>query len=141
MRLVIAGPDFGRAGEIQSRAQRDPGPAAADRPHLRPAKTRRPARCGLLLPPQRPQGFSLAVLESLACGTPVVISPECHFPQVAESGTGLIPGLDPTAIAAAIDRMLIDPGLRAQASIAASNLIDTGYTWKQVAEHMIAAYG
>lgn len=141
VRLVIAGPDFGRAGEIQSRAS-----AIQDRllligPIFGPQKLAalRDAVCFCL--PSRHEGFSLAVLESLACGTPVVISPECHFPQVAESGAGLIPGLDPTAIAAAIDRMLIDPGLRAQASIAASNLIDTGYTWKQVAERVIAAYG
>jgi glycosyltransferase involved in cell wall biosynthesis len=140
VRLVIAGPDYGRAGEIQSHA------AIQDRvlligPIFGPQKLAalRDAVCFCL--PSRHEGFSLAVLESLACGTPVVISPECHFPQVAESGAGLIAALDPTAIAVAIDRMLNDREFRAHASIAARSLIDTGYTWKKVAERVIAAYG
>jgi glycosyltransferase involved in cell wall biosynthesis len=90
--------------------------------------------------PSRHEGFSLAVLEALACGTPVVISPECHFPQVAVSGAGLIPSLEPAAIADALCRMLEDREFRDRAAVAAKDLVNTHYTWTQIARQVVDAY-
>jgi glycosyltransferase involved in cell wall biosynthesis len=142
VRLVIAGPDFGRSAEIQSRTV-----AAGIQERLLmigPVFGRQKlaaladATCFCL--PSRHEGFSLAVLESLAVGTPVIISPECHFPEVAESGAGLIAPLHAEAIANAIERMIGDDGLRATASVAAKQLIASRYTWRHAAEAVVAAY-
>ncbi len=141
-RLVIAGPDFGRSTEIQARTL---AAGIQERllmigPIFGPEKRAalRDAICFCL--PSRHEGFSLAVLESLACGTPVIISPQCHFPEVAESEAGLIPGLDPNEIATAIGRMLEDAEFRAKASEAAKALIASRYTWDKVAADALAAY-
>ena len=140
-RLVIAGPDFGRSTEIQSRTL-----AAGIQDRLlmigpvfgqEKLAALRDATCFAL--PSRHEGFSLAVLESLACGTPVVISPECHFPEVADYGAGLIPPLEPAAIAAAIGRMLEDGAFRAEASTAARD-VASRHTWRTAATGAIVAY-
>jgi glycosyltransferase involved in cell wall biosynthesis len=140
-RLVIAGPDFGRSTEIQSRTL-----AAGIQDRLlmigpvfgqQKLAALRDATCFCL--PSRHEGFSLAVLESLACGTPVVISPECHFPQVADCGAGLIPTLEPAAIAAALGRLLDDEPFRSSASTAAKALANR-MTWTAAATTAIKAY-
>jgi glycosyltransferase involved in cell wall biosynthesis len=140
-RLVIAGPDYGRSTEIQSRTL---AAGIQDRllmigPVFGPEKLAalRDATCFAL--PSRHEGFSLAVLESLACGTPVVISPECRFPEVAECGAGLIPPLQPAAIAEAIGRMLEDESFRSQASTAARNLANR-LGWADAAARTVNAY-
>ena len=103
VRLVIAGPDYGvtlpplhprvvRVGPVYGRDK----PAAL-------------ADATVFCLPSRHEGFSLAVLEALACGLPVVISTECHFPEVAAAGAGVVTPLDPASIADGLLRVLGDP--------------------------------
>lgn len=141
-RLVIAGPDYGLSAHLQKRIaamnQKDRllliGPiyGAEKRAALRDAA------CFCL--PSRHEGFSLAVLEALAMGTPVVISPECHFPEVADAGAGLISALDPPTIADALLQLLQDGSLRSRASLAARELVASRYTWPDIARQTIEAY-
>ena len=133
-RLVIAGPAYGTPVKPNSDRVLIPGPIFG----TEKLAALHDAACFCL--PSRHEGFSLAVLEALACGTPVVISPECHFPQVAQSGAGLIPSLDPPAIAEALCRMLQDRDFRNGAGTAAKKLVTTQYTWMQVAAQIVDTY-
>src|SRR5690606_27821051 len=56
--------------------------------------------------PSRQEGFSIAILEALASRLPVIISDQCHFPEVAESGAGVVCPLEATAVANALLRVL-----------------------------------
>ena len=48
--------------------------------------------------PSYSEGFSVAILEALALSLPVIISPQCNFPDVAEANCGVIANPDVAAI-------------------------------------------
>ena len=68
--------------------------------------TLRSASCFCL--PSRQEGFSIAILEAMACRLPVVISEACHFPEVAQCGAGRVVRLEPAEIATALREVLQD---------------------------------
>src|SRR5213075_3252929 len=58
------------------------------------------------------EGFGFPPLEAMACGTPVITSNVSSLPEVVGDAALLIDPLDPTAIAQAIRRVLMDSDLR-----------------------------
>lgn len=72
------------------------------------------------LPSTQPEPFGLVVIEAMASGKPVVAtSPGGPSETVAEGETGyLVPPSDPTALAAALEKLLSDPELRARVGAA-----------------------
>jgi poly(glycerol-phosphate) alpha-glucosyltransferase len=80
------------------------------------------------------------VLEALAAGLPVVISPGCNLPEVAEHGAGLVVPPDAEALAAALRDLLSDPARRAAMSVAARQLVETHFTWDTVAVKLEQVY-
>ncbi len=83
----------------------------------------------LLAVPSRYEGFGLAAAEAGACGRPVVATRTSSLPEVVRDGeTGLlVPPGDPDALAAAILRLLNDPGLRRRLGAAAAGHIRTRF--------------
>jgi glycosyltransferase involved in cell wall biosynthesis len=142
LQLVVAGPDEG-AGEPFRQAVAAAG--LADRVHMIGpvfSKERFNALidCACFCLPSRQEGFSIAILEALACGRPVVITTACHFPEVASTGAGEVVSLEVSAIAEALDRILTDP-LRAEAmGEVGRKLVLTQYTWPTIAGQLVAAY-
>lgn len=67
---------------------------------------------GCLLFPSLFEGFGMPVLEAMACGCPVVCSNTTSLPEVAGDAALLVEPNDPEAIAAAVDRVLREDGLR-----------------------------
>ena len=59
------------------------------------------------------EGFGLPPLEAMASGTPVVTSNVSSLPEVVGDAALLVDPYDPAAIAAAIRRVLTEPGLSA----------------------------
>lgn len=91
--------------------------------------------------PSEHEGFSVAICEALACATPVVISPECHFDEVARAGAGLIVAREEAALGGALGRMLGDPeGARAMGR-RGRELVFERYTWPAIAERLLGLYG
>lgn len=66
-------------------------------------------RASVLLQPSLGEGLSLSILEALAAGVPVIISPACNMPEVGEANAGRIVEPSRPAIAAAL-RELLDAG-------------------------------
>lgn len=66
-----------------------------------------------LLLPSESEGFGLPAVEAAACGTPVVATTASPLPELLEGGGIFVPPGDATSLAAAMTRLLDEPGLRA----------------------------
>lgn len=105
---------------------------AADLPALY-----RGAECVLL--PSLYEGFGFTPLEAMACGTPVVCSNVSSLPEVVGDAALLIAPEDDEALAAAIQRVIAEPGL-------AERLRERGiaqaarFTWRSCAARTVDVY-
>lgn len=86
--------------------------------------------------------FGIVPLESMACGTPVVVAAVGGLADsVVDGVTGLhVPPRDPEALASALLRLCEDPQLRSALGAAGRLRVEAGYTWERVAARTEAAY-
>jgi glycosyltransferase involved in cell wall biosynthesis len=91
--------------------------------------------------PSTYEGFGMVVVEAMSQRLPVVATPVgCAQSLVVNNETGLlVPARDPEALAAALDRMLKDPGLRTRCASAAFERV-RGMTWTHAAERTLEVY-
>ena len=94
----------------------------------------------LFVLPSYSEGFSVAVLEALAAGLPVVISEACNFPEVAEIEAGFVVPAEDAAVAGAIRSLLADEPLRTRMGANGRRLIEKCYTWPAIAETVASRY-
>jgi glycosyltransferase involved in cell wall biosynthesis len=98
------------------------------------------AAADLFVLPAVGEGFSMAVLEALASGVPVVVSPECHFPEVAPAGAGLVVEPAVAPLRDALRALLTDPERRATMGQHARELVRRHYTWSRVVAQLDEVY-
>jgi glycosyltransferase involved in cell wall biosynthesis len=93
----------------------------------------------VLLPyDSRDQVTSGVLTEAVVAGKPVVSTSFPHAVELLSSGAGiLVPQRDPAAIAAALRRLLTEPGLAEQMGATARSLAP-GLLWSAVADQYIA---
>lgn len=85
------------------------------------------------------EGFGIPVLESMACGTPVVTSNLSSMPEVAGEGGILVDPYNPTAIADQLLLLETDPDHYAQ-QVAYGLERAKGFSWDKTAQAMRALY-
>ena len=83
------------------------------------------------------EGFSHAILEAMEAGLPVVISEQCHFPEVAAHDAGLVVQASAAPVADAIGALLSDDELRTRMGRNGRELVTARYTWDAVAGSVI----
>lgn len=95
----------------------------------------------VVLPSLR-EATSIAGLEAMATGRPLVGSRVGGIPELIEDGrTGLlVPPADPDALAAAVCRLLDDPDLRKKAGDLARLRVVEQFSWDVVAARTVDAY-
>ncbi len=92
-----------------------------------------------LIYPSVYEGFGLPVLEALACGTPALVSDVSSLPEAVGEGGMRLPPDDVSAWTEALERVLADPGWRAEAS--ARGLAHAArFTWAQTATQTANSY-
>ena len=137
--LLIVGPDEAGTQQrmVRTLAQAGLGERAIFTGVLEgPAKAAALAAADMLILPSYTEGFSNAILEAMAAGLPVVVSQQCHFPEVADAGAGHVVATDPAAIANAIGSLLQDPARRCEMGRRGRALVAERYAWEQVAATM-----
>jgi glycosyltransferase involved in cell wall biosynthesis len=91
--------------------------------------------------PSYSEGFSMAILEALACRLPVVITTTCHFPELAAAEGGIV--VEPTAgdvtqgLRSLLER---SPAERADLGQKGRALVERNYTWEQQARRLSNVY-
>jgi glycosyltransferase involved in cell wall biosynthesis len=100
------------------------------------------AACDVFALPSLYEGSSLAVLEAMASGTPVVGSAVGGTDELIEDGrTGLlVPPGDPGALAAALRRLLANPELRTELAARARERVERDLTRERMAARVTAVY-
>ena len=85
------------------------------------------------------EGFGLPPLEAMACGTPVVTSNVSSLPEVVGDAGLMVEPADVESLAAAIERVLEDGGLRRE-------MVQRGlarakeFTWERAARRLLGVY-
>jgi glycosyltransferase involved in cell wall biosynthesis len=92
--------------------------------------------------PSHREGFSRSAMEAAACGRPIVLSDIRGCREIGADGTELllVPPHDPTALTAAVDRLLVDPELRSRLGSAAAARAGEHFDQRVVAGISIATY-
>ena len=136
-RLVIAGPDEGMLATIQSMlddtiiytgyldgTDRLAAFAGAD----------------MLALPAVGEGLPMVVLEAMASGLAVIISPGCNLPEVQANGAGIQVDVALEPLRDALRQLLTDPGKRATMGAAAAALVAERFTWEIIARQLEQVY-
>ncbi|MEH2073050.1 MAG: glycosyltransferase [Nostoc sp.] len=87
------------------------------------------------------ENFGIAVLEALAVGIPVVVTPGVALAAVVQQNKlGYVPELDVQAIAEAVDCYLSHPQAIKDMGDRARKLVLENYTWNHIAENLMEIY-
>ncbi len=137
-RLLLAGPDEARSGPLRAVANEC---RVADRVTFTgwlagDDRLAALAAADVFVLPATGEGFSLAALEAMACGLPVVLTPDCHFPEVADAGAGLVVPRDVVPLSAALRALLTDAERRASMGRRARDLVCRRYSWREIAAQL-----
>lgn len=91
--------------------------------------------------PSFSEGFSMAVLEAMAVGLPVVITPGCNFPEAIASGGAIEIEPEPFSTEHGLEALLsMTDAQRTEMGQKGKQLIESRYTWDGVAGQMIELY-
>jgi glycosyltransferase involved in cell wall biosynthesis len=140
---VVAGPDdVGEWPRIEARLA-----AVSPRPAVRwigavggEAKWELLASARAFVLPSHSENFGQAVVEALACGTPVVVSTNCPWRQIAEKNAGAWIENRPDLLARALRAILDADGAAYAAMQRAALEIAAGFTWPAAAAAMEREY-
>ena len=135
--LLIAGPDDGEAKRIHpftgkritllghlNGEERLAALAAAD---------------GFALPAVG-EGMSMAILEALAAGLPVICTPGCHMPEVAECGAGWLVEPEVNSIQKGVIRWIAAREQWPEMADAGQQLVREKFNWSRIEAETTAVY-
>ena len=99
------------------------------------------SRALLLVLPSYSENFGNVVLEAMAAGCPVVVTPEVGAADIVrESGAGIVLEGDPAVLGPGIARIVADANALDRIGAMGREFVRHRYTWEVVAVQMEAAY-
>jgi len=142
--LVIAGPDYdGHLADIKDYvlAAMLGGQVTFTGPVYDYRKLALLSAADIFVLPSVSEGFSMAILEALACRLPVLITPECNFPEAIEASAGEFIGTSPDTVEKGLCNLLT----RSKAELMAMGnrghrLVLENYSWRSIATRTLSVY-
>lgn len=95
---------------------------------------------GIFVLTSRSEGHPLAALEAMERGLPVILTPQCYLPEVAEMGAGIVAEPDVTEVARAIVRLASSQDARREMGCAGRRLIEERFSADRVASLQLKLY-
>lgn len=134
--LVFAGPDEGLEASLRRRAQ-GPGEKVHFVGELSGAmKVDALTEAAFLAIPSRHEAMSIVALEAGACGTPVLATDRCGFPELEQAGGGIIVPATVEGLARGL-MMMIDESRTSDMGRRLAALVREKYSWSaSVAAHL-----
>jgi glycosyltransferase involved in cell wall biosynthesis len=91
--------------------------------------------------PSYSEGFSMSILEAMACRLPCLITTACHFPEAAAAGGAVVVNPETKAVTDGLRELLERTNdERARLGQNGRQLVETHYTWERQAERLAAVY-
>ncbi|GAB4342132.1 MAG: glycosyltransferase [Desulfobulbaceae bacterium] len=90
--------------------------------------------------PSHSEGLPVAVIEAMGAGLPVVVTPGCNLPEVAERDAGLVVGPDPEEVASALDTLFGDEETMRVMGENGRRLVREKFTWERIARRLLEIY-
>jgi len=95
----------------------------------------------VFLLPSYSENFGIVVAEAMAMGCPVIVTPDVGAGElVAQAGAGVITSGEPVPLAAAVRRLLADPGARRRQGQAGRKFARTQLSWEGIARRTCEMY-
>lgn len=142
--LVIAGPDYrGYLPEVEAMIEQFNLEANTILTGLVQGQEKSAliSRADIYTLPSYSEGFSMSLLENLAASKPVLITPGCNFPEVAEVGAGLCVSPESYLLEQALAELLdMSDSERRFMGQRGRELVEKNYTWEVAARKMITVY-
>lgn len=92
--------------------------------------------------PSRSEGFSVAILEGLACGLPTLVTEGCNFPEVASKGGGWCVETSAEGVKKGLRELLeVVPKEGETRGKLARELVEREYRWEVIARKLADACG
>ncbi len=143
LHVLLAGNDDGALAPFLARAEAE---GVSDRitqvGHVSGERARQVwAAADAFVLPSYSEGFSMAILEALACRLPSLITTACHFPELGQAGGGII--VEPTADGVTSGlRDILDRSPSEREGIARKGraLVEARYTWDRQAARLASVY-
>jgi poly(glycerol-phosphate) alpha-glucosyltransferase len=142
--LLIAGSDqLGHAQEMRSLATELGllnaviflGPLYGD------AKMKAMAGSDAFVLPSFSEGFSMAILEAAACGLPVLMTPQCNFPELTAAGGAVETQPEVGSCEDGLRKIFsLSSAQRKSMGLCGRELIRKTYTWPAIAARMATVY-
>lgn len=99
------------------------------------------AAAELFVLPSYSEGLSVSTLEAMGMGKPVLITENCHLPEAAQFGCGMVIGATANQLEDALKNMLSKSSSALQAMGACGeHLVRSRYSWAAIGDQMSSLY-